>query len=415
MRAAICSVGSEMLLGDQTDTNATWLSAQLTARGIDVIGHAAVGDDLERIVGTLRFLAADAELIVIGGGLGPTPDDLTRAAVAAFAGVEIQRDADLEEALIQSFAQRGWRMPASNLQQADVPVGAETLAPQGTAPGLWFETGSGVTLVALPGVPWEMKAMFSDAVAPRLVDLVGAGVTITRSVRVVGMPEAGVGETVGAFLDQAARADGTAWSILASGGEIRVRVTVTAGDDARARAVAQPLIGEVARRLGTAVSALDDESSASALVRLMRERGQTVAFAESATAGMIASRLGEVPGASAVLAGGIVTYATSSKAAVLGIDPGLLREHPPVSEAVTAAMAEQVRARFSTTFGVAVTGVAGPDGQDGVEVGQVFFAVAGPDGTRVHGRAITGDREQVRTRLATAALDALRRAAIAAS
>lgn len=416
MRAAICSIGSEILLGDQTDTNATWLSAQFASLGIEVLHHVAAGDDMDALVAALRWLADRVDVLVTGGGLGPTPDDLTREAVATLAGVELRTDPDLEEALIQGFAERGYRMPASNLKQALVPVGARALPPKGTAPGLQLDVdradGGVCTVVCLPGVPWEMRDMFDESVVGLLRERSGGAITLTRSVHVLGMMEATVAETVGGLLDEACAATPRlAWSILAHHGEIEVRLTASASDRDAAMAMTDPLVEQVRDRLGASVVALDDETLEAAIVRDLTEAGVTVAFAESATSGGIAARLGAVPGASAVLAGGIVAYATSSKVDVLGVDADLLAAHGPVSAEVTDAMAAAVRERFGATFGVAVTGAAGPDPQDGQEPGTVFWAVADDTGVEGGGRWIAGDRTMVQARLGSAALEALRRAA----
>lgn len=406
VRAGILSVGSELLLGDLTDTNATWLSKRLGELGIEVHHHLAARDELDELVDALRWLAARVEVVVIGGGLGPTRDDLTREAVAAAAGVGLEHRDDLEEEIRQRFAAMGRRMAPANLRQARVPVGARAFGPAGTAPGFALDLGT-TRLFALPGVPWELRELFHAEVAPELLARAGAGVTVTRRVRVVGRGESDVAGVVEPLL---ADRPGLTLAFLAHADAIEVRLTVHAGDLVAARTASQPAIDEVVRALGPAVAGVDDETLEDAVLRLLVGAGQGLACAESATAGDIAARLGRVPGASRALRGGVVVYATDAKHRQLGVDAALLATHGPVSAPVTEALARGVRERFATDWGLAVTGVAGPDPVGELAVGTGFWALAGPSGgSEVHGRVVPGDRRQVIARLGSAALDLLRR------
>ncbi len=413
MRAAILSIGSELLLGDLTDTNATWLSQQFALLGVDVGHHLSVGDDLDEIVDALALLAARADVVVCGGGLGPTQDDLTREAIAEAAGVELRTDPELEEGLVQYFASRGVRMPARNLKQARLPAGARALQPVGTAPGIAFDTSIGghdVTIYALPGVPWELEQLFARDVFPEVQQRAGARVTVTRIVHLAGSSESAVAEALAPVVERCESSGEATISFLAHKNEIAARVTVTADSLEAAQLASQPIVDEVVRTMGPVVAGVDEDSLEQVLVRLLTEAGETVATAESATAGDIASRLASVPGASAVLAGATVVYATPTKARLLGVPQGLLDQEGPVSSAVTSEMATRVRDVVGADWGIAVTGVAGPAEQDGIEVGTVFWALAGPDGdVEVHGRNLPGDRETIRTRLGSVALELLRR------
>ncbi len=410
-RAAVLSVGSELLLGDLTDTNATWLSRRLTEHGVEVVHHLAVGDDLDRLVAALRWLADGVELVVIGGGLGPTADDLTREAVAAAVGVELDHHPELEEDIAARFAAMGRRMPAQNARQARIPRGAVPLPPVGTAPGfhLVMDNPRRTRLAALPGVPWELHALFDAGVVPVLGELTGGGVTLTRILHVVGRGESDVAEGVEPLLEGVDGAEDAVLSFLAKGHEIQVRLTLSGPDRDAVLAASEPLVEQVRGALDGAVAGVDDEDLETVVLRLLRERGATLATAESATAGDIAARLGRVPGASATLAGGVVAYTARAKREALGLPASLLDEHGTVSEATARALARAVQQRFGVDHALAVTGVAGPSSLEGLPVGSCFWALAHPDGeVEVHGRRIPGDRRQVIARLGSAALDLLR-------
>jgi nicotinamide-nucleotide amidase len=414
MRIGICSVGTELLTGDQVDSNATWLGARIGELGAQASLTVAVSDDIDQIADVLRFLLERCDGVVVGGGLGPTPDDLTRDAVAVVAGVPLEHRDDLEEAIIQRFVQLGARMSPNNLRQARVPAGAVTWPPVGTAPGFMVEVGPDRAPVwVLPGVPWELQALFDEHVAPDIVARTGGEVAVTRLVHVTGMGESHVSAALEDVEDRARQA-GVGVAYLATRSEILVKLTATGPDRDEAFVAGQPWVDAVSERLGMAVAGVDAASVEQAVHELLKAAGRTVAVAESATAGLVMARLAEVPGCSATLRGGAVVYATDTKASIAGIDPELLETHPPVSRPVTEALARAIRDRLGADYGVATTGVAGPDPQDGVEVGTCVWAVCGPDGhVDVHERVVTGDRQTVRGRLATAALETLRRRLLA--
>lgn len=418
LRAAVLSVGSELLLGEMSDTNATWLSQRLGHLGIDVRHHHAAGDDIDDLVAVLRWLADDVDVIVVGGGLGPTADDLTREAIATAARVPLEHREDLEEAIIQRFATMGSaRVSPSNLRQARAPAGAEAYEPVGTAPGFALtmrgsdraddEPGGATRLYALPGVPWELQELFVRDVEPEIMALAGRGATLTRVVHVVGYGESRIGELVEPLVGDG---DDVELSFLARDHEVQVRLTVTASDPDAARELSQPMVERVVDALGPGVAGIDAETLEDAVLRLLGNAGQTVATAESATAGDIAGRLGRVPGASHGLTGGMAVYSTAVKRDVLGVDGALLEEHGPVAEMTTEALALRARELFGADWGIGVTGVAGPTPQNDLPVGTVFWALAHPDGhVEVHGRRLPGSRPQVIARLGSAALDLLRR------
>lgn len=415
-RAAVISVGSELLLGDLTDTNATWMSARLRQRGVAVLHHVAVGDDLAAIVAALHWLADRVDLVIIGGGLGPTSDDLTREAVAAAAGLDLEHREELEEAILARFVAMGRPMAPRNRRQARVPVGAVAWPPAGTAPAFAVDLAVApdrrVPVVALPGVPWEAQQLWDAAVGSVLDSLGVTGATVTRTVRTVGLTESDVATRVEPL---AAGWPDVVLAFLARRRAVHVRLTATGTDaeDAHHRTVSA--VDDVVAALGPAVVGIDEEDLEALLVRTLTERGETLAVAESATAGGIAARLAEVPGASAVLVGGVVAYSDAAKVRLAGVDGALVAAEGAVSGPVTAALARAIRDRSGSDWSLAVTGVAGPAtvaGPDGapLPVGTCHWAVATPAGeVRSEGRRIPGDRAAVRERLGSAALDLLRR------
>lgn len=406
-RAGICSVGSEVVGGEQVDSNGAWLARRLSELAWRPALQVAVGDRPDEIVAALRWLAGVCEVVVVGGGLGPTSDDRTREAVAAAAGVPLEHRDDLESRIRERFGSDGPDMLAVNLRQARVPEGARVYDPVGTAPGfritLSGPTGD-VPVHVLPGIPWELRALFDRDVEPTLRDRSGV-VRVTRTVLVAGMSEARLAEAVEAALD----GRGAEVAYRASPTGIRVGLTVGADTRAAAEEQVEGVVTAVTDALGHRVASVAGESLEAVVVDGLAGRGQTVAAAESATAGQVCARLADVPGASRVLRGGAVLYGDGTKEQVLGLAPDVLAEGP-VSAPVAGALALRVRSVFGSDWGIGVTGVAGPEPHGGREVGAVVWAVADPAGdVDVHERRFRGDRDVVRTRLASAALETLRR------
>ncbi len=400
MNGAVLAVGDELLLGDIVNSNAAWLGEQLAAAGVQVVHSAMVGDDVARLAAALRRAIDDADVVVLTGGLGPTVDDLTRDAIALVAGVPLRRVPAIEAQLRDRFATYGFAMQEVVLKQADVPGGAEALDnPVGTAPGLWLEIG-GAIVVALPGPPHEMRAV-AGLVLPRLADRSGTRV-VTRTLRCAGLGESAVAELVEAAVVVPA---GVALAYLAGGAVVRVRFT-TAGDPA----VLEPLVAACAAALGDAVWGYDDESLDGVVHALLAGRGETVAVAESLTGGLLSATLSQRPGSSATYRGGLVVYATDLKDSLAGVPEGLLATHGAVSAETAEALAAGARTRLGATWGLGVTGVAGPSEQEGKPVGTVHVALAGPTGVQVRTMRLPGDRDRVRLLTVTTALDLLRRA-----
>lgn len=405
--AAICTIGDELLAGEITDRNSAWLAAQLMGLGIEVRTTVSVGDRIAPLVAELQRLVAAHDVVLCSGGLGPTSDDRTREAIAAAAGVELELRDELADQLRAWFAERGVDMPERNLQQAHLPVGAEVLPPQGTAPGFVLDVG-GTLVGALPGVPWELHAMYRDAVEPRLVDLDGIEPSVTRVVRVSGLGESACAEVLAPLEDELPEEVDIAY--LASGGELRVKLTARGRDRDEAVARTDGPLERAVELLGEHVVAVDTGSLEETLIARCTAAGVTVAVAESASGGILADRLVRPSGASAVFLGGVVAYSAAAKRDLVGVDAAVLEEHGTVSRATTEAMAVAIRERLGATFGLATTGVAGEEPVEGHEPGTLVWAVATPDGVRSWQRSLPGDRATVRRRLAQAALEGLRRA-----
>lgn len=410
MRAEVLAVGTELLLGDVINGNAATIGRALADAGIDVVRATVVGDDEATIVDSLRSALSRAESVLVTGGIGPTQDDLTREALAAAAGVPLRRDEALAEALLARYAALGRTaraLPAMNLRQADLPVGATAIPnPAGTAPGVRMELDGGV-VYALPGVPYEMTAMLHESVLPDLLARADAPAAIvSRTLHTAGMWESSVAEALSSLHTRLAASRGAptlAW--LAGKGQTRVRITARTATREEALAQIAPIESEIRSLLGVAVWGADDETLPSVVHGLLLARGETVAIAESLTGGLLGAALTETAGASATFVGGITAYSTPLKASLLGADP----EEPAVSASAAAAMASGARERLGATYGLALTGVAGPDEQDGQPAGTVHLALAGPSGVEPRLLRLPGDRAGVRMLAVTSALDLLRR------
>jgi nicotinamide-nucleotide amidase len=405
--ASIISIGSELTSGQNLDTNSRWLSGRLSEIGVPTHAHLTIGDDLVAIVDAIAHAARHSAVILVTGGLGPTQDDLTREAVAAWAGVVLIEDAASLAAIQALFARRNRDMPERNRVQALVPAGAEVLAnPIGTAPGIAITHGS-ATLFAMPGVPVEMNRMYADEVLPRLVAMgLGSAVTIERQIHCFGAGESAVEAKL---LDLTRRDAVPEVGITVSDAVITLRIRATAKSAAECESMIAPVEATIRERLGDWVFGSDGQSIAEVTMKRLMNCGATVATAESITAGLVANMLAETPGASQHLLGGIVAYTNAVKARDLMIDERLIAEHTAVSDAVVRAMAEGARAHFHSDYAVATTGYAGPTGgDDGTPVGTVFVAVAHASGTIVERFTWGGTRREIQSRTARLAMNLLR-------
>ena len=406
MRAEIVGVGTELLLGQIANTNAQKISSELAAIGVDVLWHSVVGDNLERIVSVLRQARGRADAIVVTGGLGPTPDDITSEAVSRLLDRRLRRDERLAQVIRQKFAKMKRAMPEANLKQADLPDGAVPIESEGTAPGYYIDAGNTVIFV-LPGVPWEMEAMLEKTVVPVLAARSGAATTRSREVVVIGLGESSTHEAIKDLVE--AQTNPTI-AYRAGAGRVRVRVTAKAEDRAAAEVLIAPVEAEIRSRLGDHALSPEATSLLEAVSITLRRRGETVAVAESLTGGRIAAELSEQAGSSDFFSGSLVCYTTASKAAVALVPEELLERFGPVSEEVAGALAAGAAARFDAALGIGATGVAGPGPHDGLPAGTICVGATYRSAVITRRLSGYGRRDNVMAMAVTAALDLGRRA-----
>jgi len=411
MRAAVLAVGDELVLGETLDTNSAWLAEQLASGGAIVREHATVRDDRDEIARRIRAFSERVDAVIVTGGLGPTADDLTRFAVADVTdpGESLVEDAEAIASLHAWFEGRGRSMPEGNRVQAMRPLSASVIEnPHGTAPGLRVEVG-GCYIFCLPGPPREMKAMFCNYVRGHVASEQSQHVLLVHS---YGIGESSAAARLGDMMD---RTRIPIVGTTASQSIVTARIRAT-GDHAAQSAVERDA-AEVERRWSPWAFGRGETSLAGAVGKLLIERDEMLAVAESCTGGLLGSMIVEESGSSAYFAGGWLTYGNAMKTAQLGVDPELLDECGAVSEQVALAMASGARENAGVDHALAITGIAGPDGgSDAKPVGTVFIArsSAAADGEPMEVRrfAFTGDRTTVRDRSANSALQMLRFALI---
>jgi len=405
------AVGTELLLGQITNTNARNIATRLADSGFTHLYQSVVGDNALRMESAIRDAASRSDALIITGGIGPTADDITRDAVAVVAGVELVYDQAYEHVLRERWTRlRPDRpFPESNLRQAFRPEGADLIAnAKGSAPGFRIEVDD-CWIFVLPGVPQEMLAMLDEIVLPFLRDEADDGrVVVSRVLRSWGMSEAKVGEELQEVFD---RSENPTIAFLASAGEIKIRITALAESDDEARSLIAPVEAEVRDRIGERIFGADDETIERVIRTELESRGWTIGTAESATGGLVGRRLTSLPGASATFRGSVVAYASDLKSSILGVPAGTIDEHGIVSEATARAMAEGARSVLGVDVAVAVTGSAGPEPLE-QPVGTMIVAVETPDHSSVRTLHLPGDRERVRAYTATAALHLVRMAII---
>ena len=406
MRCEVVAVGTELLLGDLVDTNSAWLGQRLAEAGIESSIRTIVGDNVGRIAGVLRVALERSDTVILCGGLGPTPDDVTREAVAEVMGVPLRRDSELVERLRARFTERGRPMSPSNERQADVPEGATTIPQhQGTAPGLICPIGEKV-VYAVPGVPHELKEMVERAVLPDLRRRGGPSSTIvSRALRTWGLPESVLAERLAPRVEALDAAGNPTLAFLAGGSRgVTVRITARAATRAEAEEVLEAEETGIRRILGPVVFGVDDQTMEERVGALLEECGLSLGLAESMTGGLVASRVVEVEGSSTWFRGGVVSYDSQVKFGLLDVPEG-----PVVSEAAAAAMAQGACRVLEADVGLSVTGVAGPATQEGMPVGTVFIGLCIEGVTEVVRHRLPGDRAQVRELAVITMLDLLRR------
>ena len=406
MRCEIVAIGTELLLGQIVDTNSSWMGERLALAGIDSHFQTKVGDNLERMIGSIRLALERSDAVILCGGLGPTQDDITREAIAEVMGVALIRDAEIGARIRHMFESRGREMAENNLRQADVPEGASTI-PQmpGTAPGLICPVGEKV-IYAVPGVPHEMRTMVGETVIPDLQRRAGVTAVIrSRVLRTWGHTESGLAEMLAGRIEELDVLGNPTLAFQASGIEgLKVRITAKAADEDAAAEILAAEETRVRALIGDVVFGTDDETMESVVLEMLRARGLTLAVAESVTGGYVAQRLTAVPGASDVLRGAVVSYASDVKFDLLGVAQG-----PVVSGEAAEAMAAGARALLKADVGLATTGVAGPAEQEGHKPGTVFFGLAMDGRVESHRVRLPGDRDRVRQYAVISLLNMLRR------
>jgi nicotinamide-nucleotide amidase len=380
MSAEVLCIGTELLLGNITNGNARWLAEQLAALGIAHHRQEVVGDNRERLIAAVRAAAGRCRVLITTGGLGPTPDDLTTEAIAAAFGSPLVEHAAIWDDIQAKLSGRGRPIAASNRKQALLPAGAEVLPnPTGTAPGMIWSPQPGFTVLTFPGVPSELHAMWQATAMPWLRQAgLAPGIFASRLLRFWGVGESNLAEQMADLL---AGANPTV-APYAGAGEVKLRLTARASDQASAQALLAPVEAEIRARTGSLCYGCDDDSLAAVVLAALRQRGQTLAVAESCTGGGLGGALAAVPGASDVFLGGVIAYANSVKQQLLGVPAGALAAHGAVSDPVALAMAEGARRATGADWAIAVTGVAGPGGGSADKpVGLVHIAIAGPAGS----------------------------------
>ena len=406
MRCSVVAIGTELLLGQIVDTNSSWLGEQLAAAGIDSLFQVKVGDNLARIVSTLRVTLEDADAIIICGGLGPTHDDITREAIAEIMGVELEMNDEVALVIEQMFTARGRRMPQNNLRQAMVPKGAKIIEQRrGTAPGLICEVGKKV-MYAVPGVPFELYEMFERAILPDLLVRSGeASVIKSRVLRTWGDSESGLNERLVGVINELEKVGNPTLAFLASGWEgIKVRLTAKASTEKQAIELLDVWDAKVRGQVGDIVFGVDEQNMEAVVLQMLRDKKLTLGVAESVTGGLVAGRLTAIAGASDVFRGAIVSYDSAVKFDLLNVTRG-----PVVSESAAKEMAVAVRKSLGSDIGLALTGVAGPTEQDGVKVGTLCVGLALPNGdVRSTTFSLPFGREQMRQISVISALNFLR-------
>ena len=409
MRAEILCVGSELLLGQITDTNAVHIAQELARAGVDLHRKQTVGDNLDRIVDCIKGAMSRADVLIITGGLGPTTDDLTREGIAGALGVELEMHEDLADELRAFFADREIPMQETFLRQAYIPVGAQSFDnPTGTAPGVLYDN-DGKLIFAVPGVPREMRAMMSETIIPTLLEKIGGErmIIVSRVLRTFGVGESQLADEVEDILTSATNP--TVAPLIFGNTEVHLRMTAKAKNEAEATRLLDEMEDRVRVRVGDKIFGRDDQHLPQVLVDMLSARGATVAVAESLTGGWLGSSMTEATGCSAVFLGGVVAYSPFIKEEVLGVSAADIEKYSVVSEQIAAQMATGVARAMNATYGLSTTGEAGPDPATDNPVGTVYIGLAHPKGVEVVKKQFHGDREAIRKRASLMAIDLLRR------
>ncbi|HHY81054.1 MAG TPA: competence/damage-inducible protein A [Clostridiales bacterium] len=405
MNAEIIGIGSELLLGQIANTNAQFLSRQMSYLGIDVYWHTAVGDNKTRILEALRIASERSDIIITTGGLGPTMDDLSKETVAEFLGLEMVIHTPSLKSIEDYFRSMGRVMTENNVKQAVFPKEAIILPnDNGTAPGAILEKDRKIYII-LPGPPAELEPMFCKYVIPYLEGRTGCRI-YSKVLRIFGIGESAVEEMV---KDLLLNQSNPTIAPLAGSGEVTLRLTAKADSEQTALELIRPVQEEIEKRLGNAVYGYDDDRMENIVLDLLKNKGLHLALAESCTGGYVSNLLTNVPGASEVFLEGCVTYSNNSKKSRLMVSQETLKNYGAVSAHTAIEMAEGIRKTSGADIGASVTGIAGPGGATAQKpVGLVYMAIAGPNGTKVMEYRLTGNRQRIKSGTAMRLLNCLR-------
>jgi nicotinamide-nucleotide amidase len=410
MRLELFSVGTELLLGEILDTNAAYLADKLSELGINVFYKTTVGDNIARLAAALTIALQRADTVLATGGLGPTQDDITAAAIADVTGLPLEEDPASADHIRDVVRRRGHKWLDSLLKQARLPRGAIAVPnPVGTAPGFILRTG-GKAIIALPGPPSEMKPMFEGVVYPYLAEQVagqGGGVLVSRVLRFTGIGES---QIEAELRDLISAQTNPTIAPLAKATEVHIRITARASDRAAATRAIAPIEAEIRNRLGDHIYGADADTLESLVGALLRQAGNTLAVAESCTGGLLGHRLTNIPGSSDYFLGSLVTYSNQAKTDLLGVPAETITAHGAVSAETAQAMAEGVRRVCGADLGLSVTGIAGPTGGTAAKpVGLTYLGLAHSGGAFAEERRLSGDRLLIKERAAHMALHLLYR------
>lgn len=414
-KAAIISVGNELLNGQTVDTNSNWLQERLLAVSIPVVYSCAITDDIEEIKNAIEYASTKADIILITGGLGPTDDDLTRQAIAEFLNVKLEYHPDIFEKIKKFFAALKYPIPEKNKIQAYLPAGTSEIENEfGTAPGIYYDDGKKI-IASFPGVPSEMKQMFDKSVLPKLKKPALSGVEgfakgdvlVVRKVRCIGAGESKIAEMLG---DMMSRGRNPQINCTVNSGIITLSIVAHAKNKNQAQFLASQDVQKLCDILGSLVYGLDEQTLAEVVGQKLAEKKQTIAVAESCTGGLVAKMITDVPGASKYFRGGWITYSNELKVSQLGVKKELIEQKGAVSSEVAAAMAAGAKLKASADYAIAVTGIAGPDGgSEQKPVGLVYISIALPDGVETEKFLFgTRGRDFIRLRASQNALNLLR-------
>ena len=405
MRCEIVAIGTELLLGQITDTNSSWMGEQLALAGIDSFYQVKVGDNLARIIDCIRRALERSDAVICCGGLGPTQDDITREAIAEVMGVPLVREVQIGERIRQMFESRGRAMPENNLRQADIPQGASPIREMpGTAPGLVCPMGDKV-IYAVPGVPSEMREMMLGTILPDLQHRAGVTAVIkSRVLRTWGHSESGLAEMLAAHMEELDRSGQATLAFQASGIEgIKVRITAKAETDHAVNAIIAREEAIVRGILGSYIFGIDEQTMETVILKGLKDRALTLAVAETATGGLLSMRLGATREASGTFLGGLVLSEAATQERLLGVPPA-----PFANAETTAALAAAVRRSLGADIGLATTAIDDSVRVPGMRPGTVFMGIATAEGASAERIQLPGDRERIREFSVISALNLLR-------